>query len=79
MPVGEFLGIGFGQLPERLDLLFGLFQQFLEECTPGYYNNEGKLSDRAAQNGFFGGGSIEFFRILREWRAAGGLVGLELR
>jgi cyclohexanone monooxygenase len=53
-------------------------REFLEACTPGYYNNEGKLSDRAAQNGFFGGGSIEFFRILREWRAAGGLAGLEL-
>src|SRR5262245_43436071 len=53
-------------------------REFLESCTPGYYNNEGKLSDRAAQNGFFGGGSIEFFRILREWREAGTLAGLEL-
>jgi cation diffusion facilitator CzcD-associated flavoprotein CzcO len=59
--------------------LAGMGRQFLEECTPGYYNNEGKLSDRAAQNGFYGGGSEEFFRILREWRAAGGLAGLELR
>jgi len=56
-----------------------LGRDFLESCTPGYYNNEGRLSDRAAQNGFFGGGSIEFFRILREWREAGGLKGLELR
>jgi len=55
-----------------------LGQQFLEECTPGYYNNEGKLSERAAQNGFFGGGSIEFFRILREWREKGELPGLEV-
>jgi cyclohexanone monooxygenase len=55
-----------------------LGRQFLEECTPGYYNNEGKLSERAAQNGFFGGGSIEFFRILREWRAEGGMKGLEV-
>ena len=53
-------------------------RDFLESCTPGYYNNEGKLSERAAQNGFFGGGSIEFFRILREWREQGGLAGLEL-
>jgi cyclohexanone monooxygenase len=53
-------------------------RQFLEECTPGYYNNEGKLSERAAQNGFFGGGSIEFFRILRDWRAEGGLKGFEI-
>ena len=52
---------------------------FLEECTPGYYNNEGQLSERAAQNGFYGGGSVAFFKILREWRAAGELAGLELR
>jgi cyclohexanone monooxygenase len=58
--------------------LSGLGRSFLEECTPGYYNNEGKLSDRAAQNGFFGGGSVEFFRILREWREKGGLEGLEV-
>jgi cyclohexanone monooxygenase len=54
-------------------------REFLESCTPGYYNNEGKLSDRAAQNGFYGGGNIEFFRILAEWRGKGDLAGLELR
>ncbi len=52
---------------------------FLENCTPGYYNNEGRTGDRNAQNGFYGGGSIEFFRLLGEWRAAGGLEGLALR
>src|SRR5262249_51392274 len=56
-----------------------LAQQFLEDCTPGYYNNEGKPGERSGQNGFYGGGSVEFFRILNEWRAAGGLEGLELR
>jgi cyclohexanone monooxygenase len=54
-------------------------QDFLEACTPGYYNNEGKPGERSGQDGFYGGGSPEFFRILREWRAAGGLAGLELR
>jgi cyclohexanone monooxygenase len=56
-----------------------LGQQFLEDCTPGYYNNEGKPGGRSAQNGFYGGGSPAFFQILRDWRAAGGLAGLELR
>jgi cyclohexanone monooxygenase len=56
----------------------GMGRQFLESCTPGYYNNEGKLSDLAAQNGFFGGGSIEFFRLLKEWRDKGGMPGMEL-
>ncbi|MCG8589626.1 MAG: NAD(P)/FAD-dependent oxidoreductase [Proteobacteria bacterium] len=54
-------------------------QRFLEECTPGYYNNEGKPGERNGQNGFYGGGSVEFFAILENWRAAGGLEGLELR
>jgi cyclohexanone monooxygenase len=58
--------------------LAGLGREFLESCTPGYYNNEGKLSERAAQNGFFGGGSIAFFEILRQWREEGGLKGLVL-
>jgi cyclohexanone monooxygenase len=51
---------------------------FLKECTPGYYNNEGQVSQRAAQNGWFGGGSIEFFRMLDTWRRDGKLAGLEL-
>jgi cyclohexanone monooxygenase len=58
--------------------LAGLGREFLESCTPGYYNNEGKLSERAAQNGFYGGGSVQFFKILRDWRAEGALRGLEL-
>jgi cyclohexanone monooxygenase len=55
-----------------------LGQSFLEECTPGYYNNEGKPGERSGQNGFYGGGSVAFFQLLREWRNAGELRGLEL-
>jgi len=50
---------------------------FLEECTPGYYNNEGQPGERNGQNGFYGGGSIEFFKLLEDWRSKGGLEGLE--
>jgi len=51
---------------------------FLENCTPGYYNNEGKLSERSVQNGFYGGGtgSPEFIAILEQWRAEGSMKGL---
>ncbi len=52
--------------------------QFLESCTPGYYNNEGKPAERSGQNGFYGGGSIAFIRLLEQWRADGGFAGLEL-
>ena len=53
-------------------------RDFFEACTPGYYNNEGKPGERSGQNGFYGGGPVEFFRILESWRADGGLKGLEL-
>jgi len=52
---------------------------FLESCTPGYYNNEGQPKKRAAQNSTYGGGSIEYFQILADWRAEGSFAGLELR
>lgn len=51
---------------------------FLESCTPGYYNNEGQPRQRAVQNGSYGGGSIEYFGLLADWRDDGGLPGMEL-
>ena len=51
---------------------------FFEDCTPGYYNNEGKPGERSAQNGSYGGGAIAFFEILSQWRAAGTFEGLAL-
>ena len=52
-------------------------QKFQEECTPGYYNNEGKPSPLAARNGPYGKGSIAFVKLLEDWRAEGKLEGLE--
>ena len=51
---------------------------FFENCTPGYYNNEGKTGERSAQDGFYGGGSVEFIRILEDWRKSDELAGMEL-
>jgi cyclohexanone monooxygenase len=55
-----------------------LRQKFFEECTPGYYNNEGQPSPAAVRNGSYGGGPIAFVKILEAWRAEGGLKGLDL-
>lgn len=52
---------------------------FLESCTPGYYNNEGQPEKRAAQNSTYGGGSIEYFRLLSEWRDDGGFPGVDMK
>jgi cyclohexanone monooxygenase len=53
-------------------------QKFLEECTPGYYNNEGNVQAMSARNGSYGAGPVAFVKVLEDWRAAGGLAGLEL-
>ena len=53
-------------------------EAFLESCTPGYYNNEGRPAERNLQNGFYGGGSMQFFELLEKWREAGDLAGLEV-
>jgi cyclohexanone monooxygenase len=51
--------------------------KFLEACTPGYYNNEGRPADRTVRNGSYGAGSPAFIRVLEQWRATGDLAGLE--
>jgi cyclohexanone monooxygenase len=53
-------------------------QKFLEECTPGYYNNEGNVQAMSARNGSYGAGPVAFVKVLEDWRAEGGLKGLEL-
>jgi len=51
---------------------------FLEACTPGRRNGEGRLDARPKANRNFGGGPLEFFEILADWRAKGDLAGLSL-
>ena len=54
--------------------------RFYRECTPGYYNSEGKTGNATGFfSDMFGGGPIRFFRMLNEWRANGELSGIELR
>jgi cyclohexanone monooxygenase len=53
-------------------------QKFQEECTPGYYNNEGQPSALAARNGSYGAGSMAFIKVLEDWRSEGELAGLAL-
>ena len=52
--------------------------KFLEACTPGYYNNEGRPAERTVRNGSFGAGSPAFIRVLEQWRAEGSFAGLEM-
>ncbi|MFF0158161.1 flavin-containing monooxygenase [Streptomyces sp. NPDC005263] len=44
--------------------------RFHAECTPGYYNNEGRPRERSEQ---FGDGPVVFHELLARWRRDGGL------
>ncbi|HIG44317.1 MAG: NAD(P)/FAD-dependent oxidoreductase [bacterium] len=61
---------------ERLSILG---TRFYSECTPGYYNSEGKPGNK---NGFFsqmyGAGPIQFYKLLKQWRDQGDMEGLEV-
>jgi len=51
---------------------------FQESCTPGYYNNEGKIRESTATfwGDFYMGGLNAFVAILEEWRNTGNMEGL---
>ena len=53
-------------------------QEFLESCTPGYYNNEGRPGERSLHERPYGAGPVAFVKVLEDWRADGTLAGLEL-
>ncbi|MCR5875560.1 NAD(P)/FAD-dependent oxidoreductase [Phenylobacterium sp. J426] len=54
-------------------------ENFLKECTPGYYNNEGKVELMNKRNTSYGAGPVAFAKVLEGWRADGDLKGLELK
>ncbi|MXY51362.1 MAG: NAD(P)/FAD-dependent oxidoreductase [Gammaproteobacteria bacterium] len=53
--------------------------EFLEQCTPGYYNREGKGTQGNRQNSPYAPGINAFNALLKEWRDRGDLEGMELR
>ncbi|KAF2128797.1 FAD/NAD(P)-binding domain-containing protein [Dothidotthia symphoricarpi CBS 119687] len=53
--------------------------EFLKECTPGYYNYEGKPTLAAARNAQYAAGSIAFIKTLTDWRSSGNLAGLDVK
>jgi cation diffusion facilitator CzcD-associated flavoprotein CzcO len=68
---------------EWVQLLEGSQRAFIgsQECTPGYYNNEGHAIGRKERlNGSgFPEGPGAYFRYIAEWRSNGRFEGLEFR
>ncbi|KAF1844559.1 FAD/NAD(P)-binding domain-containing protein [Cucurbitaria berberidis CBS 394.84] len=58
---------------------FALKGDYSKECTPGYYNNEGKPSKTTARNAMNAISSPAFIKILTDWRAADDLAGLDVK
>jgi hypothetical protein len=54
----------------------GRTREFGENCTPGYYNNEGQADARSRQSGFLFGEPTGFADTLAAWREEGSLAGL---
>jgi cation diffusion facilitator CzcD-associated flavoprotein CzcO len=47
-------------------------RQFRQDCTPGYYNGEGRAGDNDGLfAGLYGPGPVRFFRLLHDWREEG--------
>jgi cyclohexanone monooxygenase len=67
----EWWGVIVGTLMKRPVTLGG------PECTPGYYNNEGVFSPQLVRFAAYNGDTLEFFEVLRRWREADELAGLE--
>ena len=51
------------------------------ECTPGYYNNEGRPMGRRERRNFSGYplGPVAYFQFIESWRDSGTFDGLEFR
>ncbi|MEV1025198.1 NAD(P)/FAD-dependent oxidoreductase [Streptomyces sp. NPDC050264] len=52
--------------------------QFLRDCTPGRWNNEGAPDSRPAKNVNYPGTSTAYFAMLEQWRSAGDFTELGL-
>jgi cyclohexanone monooxygenase len=52
---------------------------FWEECTPGYYNNEGGPEMRSHIGEVYSAGFSAFTNLLAEWRNSGEMEGLALQ
>jgi cyclohexanone monooxygenase len=53
---------------------------FRQACTPGYYNGEGRTEKgQGLFDNLYGPGSDAFFALMKAWREAGDMCGLQVR
>lgn len=52
--------------------------EFLRNCTPGYYSDEGTIDDKLLRSQPYLAGGPVFFKLIDDWRNEGQLRGLEV-
>ena len=57
----------------------GAQAMFYAQCTPGYFNAEGRMDPSAIRSIPYFGPLLDFIQIQRDWRADGTLAGLETK
>jgi cyclohexanone monooxygenase len=63
---------------DKIHAMAGLRDRYDAECTPSYYNNEGRPEEGVGLNAFYPGGSDEFITLMHAWRDAGTFEGMDL-
>jgi cyclohexanone monooxygenase len=52
---------------------------YLNTCTPGYYNGEGQNSKQGFLDSQYPEGAVRFYEMLAKWREKGEMEGLEIK
>jgi cation diffusion facilitator CzcD-associated flavoprotein CzcO len=64
---------------EEVRRLSGPQLRYFADCTPSYFNSEGRTYDhKGLLTGSYGRGPVRFFDLLAGWRRTGDLAGLRL-
>jgi len=63
---------------QRLLGTIGAQAMFFAQCTPGYFNAEGRMDPSAIRQIPYFGPLMDFVQILRDWRDSGELEGVEV-
>jgi cyclohexanone monooxygenase len=53
-------------------------RRMMGECTPGYYNNEGRAVDQDRMKSFqsYPQGPLAYFKYMQQWRGSGDFEGI---
>lgn len=63
---------------ETIVELAKLRESFFRECTPSFFNDEGKLTTKGILQTRYGLGTLVYMKLIEEWKQEGDFRGLEI-